>query len=54
VSWSRTGLLLLALLVSPFSWAELRLQLDEAALSISERQASQLYRRAFNSNLIGL
>jgi hypothetical protein len=41
VSWSRTGLLLLALLVSPFSWAELRLQLDEAALSISERQASQ-------------
>jgi hypothetical protein len=41
VSWPRAWLLALALLVSTFSQAQLRLQLDDAELSASERQASQ-------------
>ena len=41
MSGSRAWLLVLALFVSTSSQAELRLQLDDAALSASERQASQ-------------
>ncbi|WP_298185390.1 DUF4105 domain-containing protein [uncultured Pseudomonas sp.] len=41
MSWSRSWLLLLALLASTHSQAELRLQLHGSALSSSERQASQ-------------
>jgi hypothetical protein len=41
VSWPRAWLLALVLLASPCSQAELRLQLADAALSPSERQASQ-------------
>lgn len=41
MSWSRSWLLLLALLASTYSQAELRLQLHGSALSSSERQASQ-------------